>query len=235
MSTEGATLEAKGDSKAKPVSSRRRLVFFHIPKCGGTTIYASLCRIFDPSEVFLHHGEVNVEGLEKSLVVTHAPFNNVVFDADRDWLITNLRNPVVRLRSLYQYWSSVKLGPLERRSADDEDSKAVNRAIRLTHELSFEEYLRSDDPGVLVHTDNALVRHFTKVSGKVTEKDFKQARSNIEQIDQFIFAEDMIPSLNRLFNTLGKLFRTWRPCSKRMKRSHRASNGTPASTTTRWN
>jgi hypothetical protein len=180
---------------------RRRLVFFHLPKCGGTTVHASLSDIFDPSEIFLHHGEVNDEGLQRSFVVTHAPFTDVVVDLERDWLITTLRDPIRRLRSLYQYWSSVRLGPFELGRPPNDN----RRAVRMAHELSFEDYLRSQEPAVASYTDNGLVRHFTQVDGPVTEAHFQRACRNLEKINQFVFAENLETGLSAVFDALGKL------------------------------
>lgn len=80
------------------------------------------------------------------------------FDAFRDLndehvLVTNFRDPVQRIRSLYRYWSKV-----------DIEGVAPEAAIpvRLAKDLSFSDFIRSDNKDLRLYIDNF---HFRQLLG----------------------------------------------------------------------
>jgi Sulfotransferase family len=189
--------ETRPRSTDTKFEARRRLVFLHIPKCGGTTIYSSLSPLFNKAIDSHDHSDANVDGSQMPFVSTHTRFVEINCDPEKDWLVTSLRNPVARLRSLHSFWASMKLGPL----ATYKDNHALAKMAR---ELPFHEFVNSDHPLLSPHTDNVMVRHFSRVDGLVTESHLEEACKNIASVHEIMFVEDLGSDLMRVAAGLGR-------------------------------
>ncbi|MCI4677313.1 sulfotransferase family protein [Rhodoblastus acidophilus] len=179
---------------------KERLVFFHVEKCGGTTIYSTLSPLFDRSITSHDGSDANVDGAAASFVSTHTAYYRVRHNPERDFLIASFRDPSTRLRSLYRYWAAMKSGALMTRFADP----AALARVQLARNLSVREFASSEDPLLLPHVDNAMVRHFCHVEDRVTEDHFQEACKNIEMIDELLFVETLNRDLLRVFERLGR-------------------------------
>lgn len=141
--------------------------FLHNPKAGGSSVRAVLESLV-PNEktapTFCNAPEDararswDVEALRGfGLYAGHYGYDVFEEFGTRHALITNFRNPVDRIRSLYRYWrNNVDLNGLS--SLHEGDA----RVVRLAHSLSFSEFIRSSDPNLRLYLENFHFRQIFK-------------------------------------------------------------------------
>ena len=135
---------------------KNNIIFFHIPKCGGTSIEKSLSDQFGRDHIkfpatVLDYLDTPPQYLINYKVlaghITHdlaLPYIN-----DESVLITMFRSPLKRIRSLYNYFLNLNDGSIY---------------YDLANSLTFSEWLYSNHPSVLVNIQNAMIRQFTPES-----------------------------------------------------------------------
>ena len=135
---------------------KERLILFHIPKCGGVTVYRTLGRFFDRYITSHDSQDQSISSRRATFIATHTTFTLLKYNPRDDWTVTLLREPQHRLRSQYRFWAGVKPSVLENSVTDSETRYVMKRA----GELSFTDFLGATETSLIVHHDNVMVRHF---------------------------------------------------------------------------
>ncbi len=122
-----------------------------------------------------------------------------IFEAVRDGhqTVTNFRDPVRRLVSLYNYF---------RFAVPDSETVRTHPAfgcVRAAKALGIEAFLLSDEPAVTLYTRNYHVRQLTW-SGFEDRADLGAAKALVESMSWFFVAEDAEASLIRAAEWLGR-------------------------------
>ena len=167
-----------------PTAPRPRpLVFIHVPRTGGTTLYQLLAPLFDSRRVYPWSQRIG--GFAKEYLEAFDFFGGHYSAADveashlRDSLVmTFLRQPVARVCSLYVYWRAHKPEVIERTG---------NHYMLAAHRLAFDEFLNSDDGTVRINIRNGMTALFGRTdygSGyrDVTEADYQRACACLERM-----------------------------------------------------
>jgi hypothetical protein len=202
MKVDSATLGSLPDDKRLSgwTNHKNRLVFTHIPKCAGTTVYKSIEPLFETVITSHDESNANSDGRDKAFVSSHLPFYLLDVDSDQDWVITSFRDPVARLHSLYRFWASMKLDVAVKKAGIDDTYELV----QLAHALTFSEFLQCNNPKLEPHIDNAMIRHFLRVEGAVQEDHLDAAKDIISRIDDFVFVETIEADLKYIFSRCGR-------------------------------
>ena len=182
---------------------KERLILFHVPKCGGVTVYRTLGRYFDQYITSHDHQDELTASRRAPFIATHTTFTLFRYNPQDDWTVTLLREPQQRLRSLYRFWAGIKPSALHS-SATDSETRYV---MKLAGELSFVEFLEVREGPLVVHLDNVMVRHFadfTHEGEKVGEMHLKMACVNLEKIDDVLITETLAQDLADLAARLGR-------------------------------
>ena len=164
-----------------------RLVFLHIPKCGGTTLHTMLCTQFDAERICPERddtlGDWTINELAAyELFSGHFDLAVCRSIPGRIRMLTLLREPKARLMSLYYFWRSHRPHPdrdaydllLLARSTSPEEFFAHPTVMRhtsirnaMTGQLgrtSNRRLLEADDP-ILADPDAALDEAWTTLQG----------------------------------------------------------------------
>jgi hypothetical protein len=210
----------------------RRVIFFHVPKCAGTTVYEHLEqslgrtkveRIFRIRPTILihtkHHAEQLPEmiktGIKARLVYGHMDWDTYerLNPKPTDYLFTFLRNPMDRLRSSYNYFCSEQGWEWSCLSGKPED-------------YTFETYLEAAMEADRWSVDNVSVRMF---SGSIdcapsADQDWREllelAKDRISQMDFVGFQENMHGDIKALSLNLG--LTSWQAGRKRTTQKTRS-------------
>ena len=178
----------------------QRIVYHHVPKCGGTSISRALRRAYIPSQAGLRpeesikafhawqRGHQTDAGHPADLtemmllyllytdvrcIAAHAPFSNQGFEifSDRYAFVTILRDPVERFISNF-YWNTTR-PPGERRI-----------------DQPLEEFLETD---AAVRLGSTYARYFcgTPANAKFSTQDVDKAIVNLRQLNFVGFLDEM--------------------------------------------
>lgn len=92
------------------ISSERKLIVLHTPKCGGTSLFASLAAAFGRDQIYRdyrHEGKrgraATSENIERPIIYGHFRAIKYQHLEDAMW-VTMLREPMDRVMSLYFNW-----------------------------------------------------------------------------------------------------------------------------------
>jgi hypothetical protein len=140
------------------VKMTEKIFFFHNPKAGGY----SLRKVFEshfPTETqcpIIENDKVGHEQLsgEYARFRGYDYYGRDIFEAVNDghWCVTNFRNPLARLISLYNYFR------FDVKSSDEELRTERFHAVAFAKSVSFEEFVSSGDPHIDVYVRNAHFR-----------------------------------------------------------------------------
>lgn len=162
------------------VATKKKYVFDHVPKTGGTSLREVFARLFGKNGVTPVLTGTVADAVAKygdlPMIIGHFWHTPRGLAPERAFL-TFLRQPEDWLLS--HYWFS-------RNQAGASDEQAVFYA----KSMSFEEYVSSTEPDVLVFTRNFQTRHFVRLKSlqHVTEMGEQQALSFAkEAIDAYEF------------------------------------------------
>ncbi|MEM0908653.1 MAG: hypothetical protein AAGJ94_14895 [Pseudomonadota bacterium] len=153
-----AKAPAQADAEDKPPQHQlrpgERVVFLHIPKCGGSSLSAMLASKFRKEEVLFRRDDIlptmGPAELRKYRYFT-GHFSKYGIDAvpGPKRVVTVLREPRERILSLYYFW----------RSHRGDVAKRLNlKGPLLARELSLVDFLKSKSPEVVSSVNNFLVR-----------------------------------------------------------------------------
>lgn len=134
----------------------KRIFFLHNPKAAGSSLRALLASPFEHSEIaptFLNspYDERSPSVLEKdfkgySFYGGHYGYKAYQTLANGHTLVTNFRNPVQRIESLYRYWKhNVDTSRLTPQEA---------RPVELAQTLQFSDFIRHEDKGLRLYLEN---------------------------------------------------------------------------------
>ena len=148
-------LEANNEANRR----QRPIFFLHNPKAGGSSLRSAFRSLFNPSEAapFFCNSPVDYRQ-SKSTLHRHGGYafyaGHYGYDVFRQLraghaLITNFRDPVERIISLYRYWrNNVSAGNLMGAYPNDAT------VIMHSHELDFSSFIRCEDPDVRLYINN---------------------------------------------------------------------------------
>jgi hypothetical protein len=191
-----------------------RVVFFHVPKCAGSTVFSHLEKhrgrtriekVLGRKPSILLHSKYHADSLsEKLQVAQRARLVYGHFDwgtyarmqpSDRDFRLTFLRDPIGRLKSSYNYFCSEqgwKWVELEGSPGD----------------YSFKDYLRKTDASTFWQLDNVMVRMFGGNLDQPLETDaewealLSEATRNLDTLQFVGFQETFQSDIERLCKLL---------------------------------
>lgn len=186
------------NKKTGAIAPKRRMVFVHVPKCGGTTVYSSLAPLFEKAMTSHDHSDANAEGDQTPFVSTHIPYSELRTNPEEDWILTCVRDPIRRIRSQHRFWAAMK--PETLRVTADRETEAL---VRLARSMTLAEFGSSEEPLLKPHVDNAMVRHFARVEGDVTEAHLAEAKAALEKMDGIIFSEKLDDGLQKVADIIG--------------------------------
>ncbi len=133
------------------------VVFFHLGKTGGSTLFHWLCQYFHPLQICpTPNGGVNIPSstevfLKYKFISGHTRFSKIqAFPHPNKTIITMLRDPKKRIYSAYCYASSLK----------SEAGNAVREAAK-THDFKSFLKLREKIPGIKERYENYYLRKLT--------------------------------------------------------------------------
>lgn len=131
-----------------------RLVFLHIPKCGGTSLGEVLKTNFKPGEVCPHISDALArrphDELKKWRFFSgHYSKYSVDVVPGPKWLVTVLREPKARLLSLYYFW---------RAHRDDYIEKHNLGGPRLARKMDLLSFINSEEPAITRSIRNTMMR-----------------------------------------------------------------------------
>lgn len=192
-----------------------RIVFFHVPKCAGSTVYTHLEkylgktrfeRVLGRRPTVLVHTKHHADFLDEKLKIARkARLVYGHFDwstyaqmgaSDQDFRFTFLRDPVERLQSAYNFYCS------------DQGWKAISLAG--THEeWSFRDFLTNTDESTFWQLDNVMVRMFGgQLDQKFTtaaewEGLLEVAKQNLDSLNFVGFQNSFGRDLEKLCGLIG--------------------------------
>jgi hypothetical protein len=136
-----------------------RLFFLHNPKAGGSSLRALLKGLFSDEEVApVFSNAPNDHRANNASMSQYAGYafyaGHYGYEAfsrlgNGHQLITNFRDPVERVISLYRYWRN-NVSAADLTSADPRDAEIV----LLSHRLDFSEFIRSPNPDLQLYISN---------------------------------------------------------------------------------
>lgn len=147
------------------------IFFLHNPKAGGSSLRSLMGELFAPNAIapVFSHGPND----HRKSAATFGQHRGYAFYAghyghdayarlsDGHLLVTNFRDPVERIVSIYRYWRN-NISPANLVKADPRDAAIV----MLAHQLSFHEFIRHDDPDLQLYIRNF---HFRQLLGSPWE------------------------------------------------------------------
>lgn len=183
------------------------LVFFHIPKTGGTAIHDLLSKEFSSSRICPERlNNLNKMGkqeiLKYDLFSGHFDRNSIRRLPNRPRVITVLREPKSRVLSLYYYWKSHRSEVVEERNLV---------GPRLAHKYNLLEFLRCPTPSIAPNIDNVHVRSMLGHMWVGPNREFrvadeialKRAKTYLNSLFDYGIMEDLDSFVARVFPRLG--------------------------------
>jgi hypothetical protein len=205
---------------AAPPAERRRLVFHHIPKTGGTTLLRFLEQHFDidaiaPRNIFRQVKESKSEGfterlwpeLEKySLISGHLYFPIAARLRGKSAVVTIVREPLARLVSQYYHLRRNKDVDIDLALAEKRMEPAHARKLRTARQQTLGEFLRNaadNFPTIMVNSQTKLFMNAFKKAAEGETLLAKKAVANIPRFDCLLILEEFPRSLQLLCHTMG--------------------------------
>ncbi|HBF32852.1 hypothetical protein [Rhizobium sp.] len=160
-----------------------KIFFLHNPKAAGTALTNVLSGTFpvesiapqfsnSPYDYRISRGRYS-QNSGYDFYAGHYGFDAFRQLQDGHVLVTNFRDPIQRIRSLYRYWSKVGL-----------DGVAPEAAIpvRLAKELSFSDFIRSENKDLRLNIDNFHFRQLLAEGWKECSQSFSARASVFHRI-----------------------------------------------------
>ncbi|WP_313138095.1 hypothetical protein [Paracoccus jeotgali] len=190
-----------------PEPIRERVVLFHFPKTGGTSLHDFLVPHF-PRETICPERLRNLDRLDPAqlagyrYVSAHMDYERFRLIPAPRYAITVLREPKARILSLYYFWRAHSWKVIEERGL---------HGPRRAKELGLLEFLRHRTGGLPSDTDNyyarsLLGRHWVGPRGEMRlsdEEALSAALSHLAEFDTVGITEDMPGLFRRVSARLG--------------------------------
>lgn len=183
------------------------LVFFHIPKTGGSTIHDLLSNEFASARICPERFN-NLDKMSRRELVQYDLFsghfdrNSIQRLPNRPRVITVLREPKSRILSLYYYWKSHRPEVIEKQNLG---------GPRLAHQYGLLEFLRCPTPRIAPNIDNVHVRSMLGRIWVGPNREFrvadevalKRAKYYLNSLFDYGIMEDLDSFVARVFPRLG--------------------------------
>lgn len=138
---------------------QRAIFFLHNPKAGGSSLQKAFRALFSAEEIApVFSNAPNDHRANKSSISRHRDYafyaGHYGHDAFKELstdhvLVTNFRDPVARIISIYRYW---------RNNVSAEDVAGAHprdaAVVMYSHELDFASFIRCEDPDLLLYISN---------------------------------------------------------------------------------
>lgn len=174
-----------------------KVFFLHNPKAGGSSVRAALRSFFPDDKIaptFLNAPNDTRAGLpleaelrNYDFFAGHYGFNIYEKFGEKYSIITNFRNPVRRITSLYRYWrNNVSLDVLS--GIHESDAQVV----RWAHTLEFSDFIRVDDENLRLYIENFHFRQIFQSGWEWCDLDptnIAIVRDRISKMEWFYIAE----------------------------------------------
>jgi len=132
-----------------------KIFFLHNPKAGGMSLRTllstpfskdSIAPVFDNSP-YDHRNKINYESHINGFKFYAGHFGFDVYKSlsRKHQLITNFRDPIHRIKSLYRYWREFDLSSINKESAGP---------VTLAKDLTFSNFIRHPDQDLRLYIDN---------------------------------------------------------------------------------
>jgi Sulfotransferase family len=151
----------------------RKLFFLHNPKAGGSALRTLLASSYDAGQIspVFFNAPMNYRLNKKSLdsfrgytfYAGHYGYHVYQVLGDGHELVTNFRDPIARILSLYNYWRN-NVAPSDLENVNNDDARCVYEA----KEKAFSEFIRSPNPNVRLYIENS---HFRQLYNSSWEHD----------------------------------------------------------------
>jgi len=172
-----------------------KLLFDHLPKCAGTSVYRLLQQAVGAGRVSPFLQAVAAGSAVRlfsryDVIAGHFAGQILVASPWPTRTFTIVRDPVSRLRSLYRYSREIGRGP----------------AADLMRQMSFAEFVESEHPFLVAPLDNFLTAHFAEALGLVTDPDdlLPMAKEAVTRYDLVGIFSDLDETAQRLCRLLGE-------------------------------
>lgn len=210
--TAAASLRPQGLPNLRPLPDER-LVYLHIPKCGGTTLHHLMTQWygaenFHPeryNQLYLYSA-ADLVGYQ--VFSGHFDFYATRLIPGRKRMISFLRDPLQRLMSLYHFHRAHRSELIERQNLT---------LVRWATEMDIDAYFADERVRSHPAVHNSITRHFSNVpqiahlwKGRPDprlerlELIYDQASKNLQRFDFIGFMDDYDGSVARLAKRLGK-------------------------------
>ena len=190
-----------------PEPIRERVVLFHFPKTGGTSLHDFLVPHF-PRETICPERLRNLDRLDPAqlaayrYVSAHMDYERFRLIPAPRYAITVLREPKARILSLYYFWRAHSWKVIEERGL---------HGPRRAKELGLLEFLRHRTGGLPSDTDNyyarsLIGRHWVGPRGEMRLSDEEALPLALERLGEFDivgFTEDMPDLFRQVTSRLG--------------------------------
>jgi hypothetical protein len=178
----------------------KKVIFFHIPKCGGTTIEFALENFFGvgsvkyPATVYDYLMTVPTDINLFKVLAGHITHDVALPYMNNSILIALFRNPAKRIRSLYNYYYFLN------------DESLDNKLAR---SQLFRDWIECRTPNILVQIQNSVIRQFTPESYWMVDRAacpeliMNYAKTFIDKFDLIGDLDDYNNFLTKLTDLLG--------------------------------
>lgn len=202
------------------ISQSSPMIFLHIPKCGGMSLFSALSETFGPQIADLYDdsqrslGRVRLKLADKtkSVYCGHFSFGMHEWIGREASYVSFVREPISRLESLYSYCIPTlkgKFNPARGVAIEDMHKRLdfpdffLDFPACIKGDYSPEAFFSSPS----AELENGMVRRFSGKglsSGACTEADLELAKKNIEMFFSFVgITERYDESINRLSELYG--------------------------------
>ncbi|GAB5375083.1 MAG: hypothetical protein AcusKO_15450 [Acuticoccus sp.] len=185
-----------------------RLVFLHIPKCGGTSLSEVLKTNFPDKEICPHISDALARRSHQELAKWRyfsGHYSKLSVDTvpGPKWVVTLLREPKARVLSLYYFWRAHK---------DDYIEKHNLGGPRLARQMDLLSFLKSEDLAITRSIRNTMMRtlltslQVTNAAGYVGRDpafSLETALANLARFNYVAFTETMNEDVAMLTRLLG--------------------------------
>ncbi|MDO9414014.1 MAG: hypothetical protein Q7T81_15700 [Pseudolabrys sp.] len=190
-----------------------KLVMLHCPKAAGTSVSTYLGAFFKnktdlPAASFRLSDESKWPNYKAfDFIHGHCGYDLVRYLGAEFQCVTSFRHPVARLASLYNFWRNDTIESQVAEVVSEKNPPPHKIAQHLAHELSFSEWVASDENAVTMYTRNAHTRQILRnwwTPKDLSWFDMEIVKHRIRKMPWFYIAELQADSMRLLDVAFGK-------------------------------